>query len=245
MPGLSGMTGLSGVSGLFGGGFLPSDLSGLLFWIKSDTGLFQDTTKTSIAVDDGDVIGVWADQSGNENDAFQSVTARKPTLRLNVLNGRSVIRFDGVDDILAVTDNITDGTITVFCVLKKRVVDAGLIAYARTQKAIYGARSVAADEWGITLGGATEDSGSDVNSFTITAVVMRAANDADLVTNGNVVTVVPAGGFANNVTNIGANIIGNANFDGDISEFLIYDTPLSNANRELVETYLNGRYTIF
>lgn len=100
MAGLSGLTGLSGTSGLFGGVEIPLTIDGLELWLRANEGTFQDSAKTTVAISDGDVIGAWEDQSGNNRDVLQGTTANKPTLRLNVRNGRSVVRFDGVNDFL-------------------------------------------------------------------------------------------------------------------------------------------------
>ena len=45
-----------------GGGFDPSQLSGLKLWLKADTG---------VTVDGSGNVSSWADQSGNNNTAYQ------------------------------------------------------------------------------------------------------------------------------------------------------------------------------
>lgn len=88
------------------------------WWLKADAGTFEDDGKTTPAADDGDVVGAWADQSGNGYDVLQATTAKKPTLKLSIQNGLPVIRFDGSDDILVHSANVLTGTTgTLFAVI--------------------------------------------------------------------------------------------------------------------------------
>jgi hypothetical protein len=47
---------------------------------------------------DNDPVGSWTDASGNGRHAVQGTGAAKPTYKTAALNGRPVVRFDGVDD---------------------------------------------------------------------------------------------------------------------------------------------------
>lgn len=82
------------------GGFSPASLPGLLLWLKSTTGLYQDSGLTTPATADGDPVGGWKDLSGLAHHLLQSVSADRPTLKLAIQNGRPVVRFDGVADLL-------------------------------------------------------------------------------------------------------------------------------------------------
>src|SRR5262245_95497 len=103
------LTGLSGLSGLVRG-FSPEQLSGLKLWLKADA---------ITGPNDGDPVTTWPDSSGNGNDATQATAAKKPTYKAGIQNGRPVIRFDGVDDILA-TPSVTMATaFTLFAVASR------------------------------------------------------------------------------------------------------------------------------
>ena len=103
-PGRMSTTQKIAVGLLFGGArvFLPTDIAGLQLWLDANDAstLFQDAAKTTPA-GNGDVVGAWGDKSGQGNDATQTTTAAKPTVQFNVLNGKSVLRFDGTDDFLS------------------------------------------------------------------------------------------------------------------------------------------------
>src|SRR3990167_10530119 len=81
-----------------GGGFSPKAIPGLVFWADASyiTGL-----------NDGDSVTTWNDLSGNDNHATQSTAAQKPILKLNIINGRPVVRFDATDDNLVITNGGT------------------------------------------------------------------------------------------------------------------------------------------
>ena len=83
--------------------FSPLDIDGLQLWLKADAGLWQDSVGGTPAVVDSDVVGAWADQSGNSNHATQATTSQKPLLKTGIVNGRDVVRFDGTDDYFPLT----------------------------------------------------------------------------------------------------------------------------------------------
>lgn len=93
--------------------FSPSDLSGLVQWLKADaiTGL-----------SDGDPVSTWGDSSGNGRDASGSGSAR-PVYKTNILNGKPTVRFDGVDDTMSLAAlTLTKGisAVTLFAVCRFR-----------------------------------------------------------------------------------------------------------------------------
>ncbi len=68
--------------------FAPNDISGLVGWYDA----------TTLSGADGSSLNQWLDSSGNEAHMFQITSAAQPTLQTAELNGRNVVRFDGVDD---------------------------------------------------------------------------------------------------------------------------------------------------
>ncbi|RMG96173.1 MAG: hypothetical protein D6706_10620, partial [Chloroflexi bacterium] len=90
---------------VLGGAFSPADIPGLQLWLRADAGVWQDSVGGTPAVNDGDVVGAWEDQSGNGNHATQATTTNKPIYWTNVVNGKPVVRFDGVDDDLALSSS--------------------------------------------------------------------------------------------------------------------------------------------
>jgi hypothetical protein len=86
---------------LIGGTFDPSSVGTLKLWLEADSGVYEDVAKTTPAEDDGDLIACWADQSGNGYDVVQATAGYRPTLKLDIVAGRPVLRFAGGGDALA------------------------------------------------------------------------------------------------------------------------------------------------
>jgi lysophospholipase L1-like esterase len=73
----------------------PSDLPGLILYLRADQDVYQSGTRTSLgpaAVASGDPVGLWLDQSGNMNDAILPATAAAPTLASAAFYG-----YDGIN----------------------------------------------------------------------------------------------------------------------------------------------------
>jgi hypothetical protein len=131
-------------------------MDGLALWLNGDQGI---TTNSSGGVT------LWADQSGNANDAAQSDDAQAPALKLNRVNGHAAVNFDGGDDFLDVVDSSTlenMGDIATFAVV--RFDDFG------TYRAVWGktlANKPAATDWYFVPGSGAPnvyrgDGGSDI-----------------------------------------------------------------------------------
>lgn len=78
-----------GASGNFG----ASSISGCVLWLSASR---------IVGLSDGAAVSTWSDLSGQGNDATQTTATNQPTYRLNAINGRPVVRTDGVDNFLNV-----------------------------------------------------------------------------------------------------------------------------------------------
>lgn len=76
-----------------GGSKIPIPTDGLIEWLKLDTGLYQDTAKTTPAVSTSDRVRVWADSSGNGNDSASTDDNKRPYIDTFMLYGKRVVRF--------------------------------------------------------------------------------------------------------------------------------------------------------
>jgi len=85
-------------------------ITGLAVWLDASDAatLFQDSAGTTPATADNDVIGRWADKSGNGYHATQGTTGNKPLLKTAIQNSKNVIRCDGTDDYLEFTGTALD-----------------------------------------------------------------------------------------------------------------------------------------
>src|ERR671919_963130 len=70
----------------------PEQISSLAFWYDAEA---------SPTIESGGVIERWDDLSSNGNHAGQAVSSERP-IKATDGEGRDVIRFDGIDDTLAI-----------------------------------------------------------------------------------------------------------------------------------------------
>lgn len=72
-----------------------------------------------IPLADGGAVAEWIDYGGYARHISQPVVGKRPILHRGVLNGRAVVRFDGVDDfLLRTTDQISQPN-TIFIVMSQ------------------------------------------------------------------------------------------------------------------------------
>src|SRR5205814_4458415 len=86
--------------------------NGLQLWLIADAG---------VTAGAGGKVTAWQDQSGNGNNASQTTADQSPLLVNDAINGKPVLRFDGIDDFLQVADSDSvsiAGDITTFFVVK-------------------------------------------------------------------------------------------------------------------------------
>lgn len=101
-------------------GFSPAKVAGVMAWLDgSDYGSLQQSYGGNNSTADGDPVGAWLDKSGNGRHLIQSSGTNKPTLKTNVINGKSVVRFDGVNDYIDSTGfSSTPASVQIFIVTK-------------------------------------------------------------------------------------------------------------------------------
>ena len=63
---------------------------------------------------DGDAVSQWDDLSGNLRHLLQASASLRPLYKVNVQNGKPIVRFDGVDDYMQVTFATTSPMSTFF-----------------------------------------------------------------------------------------------------------------------------------
>jgi len=101
----------------------PDQISALAFWYDA---------AASPVVETAGVVERWDDLSGNANHAGQTASAERP-IRTVDGSGRDVIRFDGIDDTLAVTNppNLAAGvTLFLAFAMRARTDFSGIVSAA-------------------------------------------------------------------------------------------------------------------
>jgi len=220
--------------------------SALKLWLRADGETYQDDAGTVPAVNDGDVVGCWKDQSGNGNDAAQATTSKKPLLKLGIRNGKQALLFDGTDDYLWA--NLMQSLSQPFSVF---AVAQLLVAGDDTAKHIIGGSTTdelslgqhPSSNWFCNAGTTLQDGSADEN-WDIWSVLFNGVN-SELRINGNNVASGDAGTNNPDATAIGRMGPFSTGFwEGYIAEIIICDPSPTNNDRDKVESYLAKKYGI-
>ncbi len=231
--------------------FNPSQLSGLKLWLKADS---VELTNNKVSK--------WPDLSGNNNHVTQTDTNFQPTKALNQLNENPTIQFDGINDILDGEDilDIDTSNQSVF-LMGKSINNTGSF-YAKSIAQNFPNRfGLVADN--STLVSFYHDNQLRListsflpyqNKFCILNQSLNRTTDlSKLYINGILIGSSPINHNFNYQSDynfvIGAynNSLGTINpavfyLNGDISEIIIYNTPISDTQRLLVQNYLQTKY---
>lgn len=221
----------------------PSTIPNLLAWWRAD----------SFSLADGTAIGgagnEWIDQSGNANHLTQGTAANRPVFKVNIVNGQPVIRFDGINDFLSMTSELTlGGAWTWLVVLSKSTVGGGQISIGGSANG-NGFEHNFVNSKGCRVISAAGASNNAV--FSAAETVWKCANaigdvGGDTLVYENKTQRNPALAVVQIPT---VNVIGQRSggsfLDGDIAEILIYSANLTLAQRDsLIDDFLQLKYAL-
>lgn len=215
----------------------PNSINGLIAWWKAD----------ALTLNNGDRVSSWIDSKppppppATLNPATQSTDDFRPTFITNEVNSLPVVRFDGGNDVLSISE--INNLQTVFVVMKwadptvggSPILGRSSTPYffsGRTQDPPPGIDAVIGGwAWGTVKTGGIYNNGIKLTNTTL----LR-----DKV-NFQIITLVPDSTASFN--NIGSNN-GGYFTRADYAEIIVYSTVLSTANRQAVEAYLSYKYNI-
>jgi alpha-tubulin suppressor-like RCC1 family protein/chitodextrinase len=199
-----------------------------------------------VVADGSGFVSQWGDQSGVGNHAYQDINESKPRIVAGVMNGHSVIRFDG-DDALSLPNLMEDtdkGEIFIVTRLSLSAAPHNVLAY-----------------FGSGYGTAYTDSGMFYNDFGNTDTNSYHGPGIAFYTQPHIFnSSVEAGGqqitrfdertylvgsasdsLFSSEPFLGADGMGGA-YQGDIAEVIIYDHVLNADEREAIHSYLTKKY---
>jgi hypothetical protein len=238
--------------------FAPLDISGLQLWLDASDNntLYDATTGGSLVAADG-AVARWEDKSGNNNHATEETNG--PQLKTNILNSKSILRFDGNNDLIRLPQNFrwwSNGTI--FAVLANdNNADApwytACLNYDNPEIRLF--PQTHSGRWYWSGSYMLNDSPDHYNSIGTGSIRTIILNNTEYKSYSN--------GLLKNTTTFSSPVSANepstvhilGGFlppnDGtalcvgiDIAEILIYNITLSNSERELVENYLMTKWGI-
>ncbi len=228
----------------------------LQLWLKADAGVTDDGSDNVLS---------WADQSPSPDAASQIAAApdvpNTPKRILNALNGKPVLRFDGVDDYLGIPDTASlsiTGDITTFFVVKFDDFATFRAVWAKTQ----GNQPAPTDFYtqpgsgfpqvyrGDGTGGQLAPFQSNVALTAATYQTVGFAMEGTTcshfiggsVTSSGTIDVIEADTDAALLIGTRGDLF--TKMKGDIAEILIYDRALTPAERASVASYLGLKYGI-
>jgi len=208
---------------------------------------------SSISGSDGDSIGSWTDSSGNGNTAAQLTSSRQPTLQTNELNGQSVLRFDGTNDILSDGDiaalDVGTGDIYMAAVLKSTN-DGGVQFFFEKGTTAFALANTKSGQLQARFGGTTNIPFQSAGNWSRTEFVIVTASRVSGTCNGFVNgTAMTTTGTTNttsisnsDVFDIGASAVGGNPMTGDIAEIIVGGATLATNDRLRIEGYLAHKY---
>ena len=213
--------------------FNPGKIAGLKVWLDAEKG-FE-------ALSDGDPVTTWLDQSGNGNDLTQATADKKPTYKISIVNGKPVVRFDGIDDFLKATAFTLIQPEHVFLVIK--VIVGSLSDYyfdgntqddmAALQRNVGANFTQFAGGFGVTVTLGT------TNFRIVNALYNGATSSVSL--DGAADNVADAGSNSADGLSLGGSGVESLHSNFDLKTFLIYDSVLSVSDQGRVERYMAQR----
>ncbi|MDP4266265.1 MAG: PKD domain-containing protein [Bacteroidota bacterium] len=232
----------------------PSFISGLKLWLKADAVI--DTINGKISI--------WKDISGNNNNAYQSEIDNRPILVKNHFNKLPSVLFDGINDYLCGNkiDSIENKSLTLFVMFSGNMLQSNI-----SREGIFTISDNS--QTGYTKGFSLIEQTLNQGLVCFNNDSYIRTNSDTFSNKGFVFKIVEIEKYFNNKTEIYINstkvgtVIDNSNnllydkfinnkyyigkadnyFNGYINEIIIYDKPLNDNERGIVEKYLKNKYT--
>ena len=234
--------------------FDPTTIASLVFRSRYDV-VFQDAAKTTPAIAADDPIGGWVDQKGGK-DLTTTTVGLKPLLKIGVLNGHNVIRWDGVDDRLINATFALTQPLTIFIVGRisstNAIGNTLIDSYNNTQAQVYGGYIGG----GVTLGNFATSAGTLGTlfipknvGFNAHCIVFNGASSKHYL--GPKYSITKSSG-TNGFSGISAGQIrGNPNpitsvypLGGDEAEIMLFSETLSDTDRNNLFSYAISHYKL-
>lgn len=211
-------------------------------WFKADGTLWQDSGRTTPATADGDPVGAWDDASGNAGHAVQAASGARPTLKTAIVNGKPVLRGDGVDDRLFAPVS-ADASKTIWVVARYSgvaVTSAVLGSHGTSHESQLYHNS--AGTW--RYYSPDTDFGGTPSSWS--RICLRYASAASLdVYIGNVLagSLDPHDDFSTGTTmTLLGGPVGGSLFTGDVAEVIVASAAVTAEQRSDIDAYLVAKY---
>lgn len=216
-------------------------------WLSNTA--YKQTVGGSAASVDGDPVGEWVDQSGNTGRNVVNATAgNRGTLKTNIINGLSVVRFDGISQFLASAAFTLDQPFTRVSVFQQRTYTSGHIFNGiATNCCLYqdGLNPRLSIFAGVTNAGSVN---VPLNTFCVLAEVFNGASSFTVLNNGTPSAMGNPGANNPGGLTIAAFRSGIASWTAiDVAEVAMYPSALASGTGgpiDVLSNYMKSKYGI-
>lgn len=229
---------------------LPADIagapeSGLVLWLRAGA---------DVVADGSNKVSSWGDVSGGARHATQATSSFQPQLVSSAIGGKPALRFDGVDDVLALPDGTVpsgNSAYTVFAVVQSTTLanrgflGSGNSATGEKNSFRFSGGGEVINYWWandiVSPSASVAANTPYILDFTYNSTSGRTArrHGKNIATN---TSISRNGGVANNV--IGWTAHSAEYWSGDIAEIIIYSRALTESERTGIENYLALKYQL-
>jgi hypothetical protein len=235
----------------------PVRIAGLVQWLSA-------SSITGLA--DGGAVATWPDISGLGNNATQGVGNNQPVYKVNIVNGKPVVRFAqgtgdltsiGTADYLNLGDRSALTAGEVFIVIKadadppatgaasgiwtfgNNTGSSNASHYPFTDGTVY-------DSFGTTARKTTVNPTPSLAGFNVYNVYSASADWQSFINGSSIFSTATNTVQFVSTTLLGQSLSGTfyAHLNGDVAELVLYSRKLTTAERTGVTNYLKRRYAI-
>jgi len=223
--------------------FNPTKLDGVKVWL--------DATDPATIIDDGSFVSAWGDKSSQEvNNAFQFTGCKQPTTGTDTINGRNVIKFDGINDLLRIAGfagGIISQPNTIYIVFEMPVlsVSRGKILDGSNNggRHVFETRGSDSDKWEL-FSGTVLRGGVGLASTPFIAALIYDGDDTEGYINGSFDIDGPVGAQPLDGLVMTTNFGEAEFFELKIGEIIVKNGASPTAERLEVQNYLANRWDI-
>lgn len=226
--------------------FLPTNLTGNQLWLDASD-LSTITTATGVSV--------WADKSGNGNNATQGTADDQPATGATTQNGKNILDFDGTETLIlpSALYAIPADDSTIFVASKRASEDVSIDAMVGMGEdgvnngyfLVYSSASGSIIFRNRQLAGTVTSAGNTNTNFNINRGRRSGTTQAVAVNGGTEVTATTATDPTTvDIALIGGTASASLFLIGSIGEIIIYNRSLSTAEIAAVENYLTNKWAI-
>ncbi|NNC94102.1 MAG: PKD domain-containing protein [Chitinophagales bacterium] len=212
----------------------PDQVSGLSLWLRSDT---------LVTLDGSNNVSDWADLSGNNNDAYNTVVSQRPAFIDSSMGSFPAIKFDGFDDYFELTSTVSVSDLTFIIVLRPDDFTSEGVIGGESQS-YFSFLSPTQVRWSRSGPAYTLNHGGiyTLGDFQIVSTYVDGSSFYTSRNKDVYPTPATPGYPPQNLSELGRIAAGNGRFNGAFVELMLFDSRLPDSTRFSVEDYLINKY---